>query len=140
MKYPGTKKLMDTIEECYGIQIEVAKKLDVTRLTVSNWIAKDPKLQVAVKLARESLYDVVESKLLQNIKDGKETSMIWFMKTQMRNRGYTDKAELDINSKNITVTFVQEGGTNIQLNDNDDKIIQLQEQLKQQLGLNENNE
>ncbi|MEF2920033.1 MAG: hypothetical protein U0O22_06120, partial [Acutalibacteraceae bacterium] len=56
----------------------------------------------------EATLDFVESKLLENIKKGEVTSIIFYLKTKGRNRGYQEKTEIDINSLKLPQIELQE--------------------------------
>ena len=45
--------------------------------------------------ATESLVDLVESKLIENIKENDNTSIIFFLKTKGKKRGYIEKQEIE---------------------------------------------
>lgn len=66
-----------------------------SRQTFYNWMDNQAFYE-KVEEAREGLKDYVESKIIQNIKDGKETTTIFFAKTQMKDRGYVEKTELEV--------------------------------------------
>lgn len=46
--------------------------------------------------AEESVIDNAESKLLQHINDGDVTSLIFFLKTRGKKRGYIERVEQDV--------------------------------------------
>ena len=48
--------------------------------------------------ADESLLDFAESKLVEHINDGDITSLIFFLKTKGKKRGYVERSEYDVNS------------------------------------------
>lgn len=75
---------------------QASESLKITRQCLYNWIEVDEELQNAQREAKESTYDFAEGKLLTNIKDGKETSLIFFLKTQCKKRGYVEKSELNV--------------------------------------------
>jgi hypothetical protein len=54
----------------------------------------------------EGLLDLAESKLIENINKNDDTAIIFYLKTKGKNRGYIERQEIDIESKNITgITF-----------------------------------
>ncbi len=79
--------------------------MKVSRTTIVNYI-KEYKLEEILEEARESLIDFVESKLVSNINDGKETSTIFFLKTKARHRGYGDDgSSIQINTEKTKITL-----------------------------------
>ena len=46
----------------------------------------------------ESSVDLAESKLIEAIKDGNLTAIIFFLKTQGKSRGYSERSEHDLTS------------------------------------------
>ena len=57
---------------------------------------EDKKFETKVSDVGESNIDFAETVLLKNIREGKETSLIFFLKTKGRERGYIEKIEQDI--------------------------------------------
>jgi hypothetical protein len=72
----------------------IAKSLDVDRNTVYKWI-EDEGLQSALVEGRNSRIDFVESKLDKKIADGDTTAIIFFLKTQGKERGYVERQEFN---------------------------------------------
>lgn len=70
--------------------------LNITRKTFYQWREKYPKLNELLKEAEESIIDFAESKLLNNIQEGDTTSLIFFLKTKGKHRGYVEKVEQDV--------------------------------------------
>ena len=103
MKKPGKKEIKEALINNSGFIANSAQDLVISRQTLAKYIEADPDLQTIMKDAKEALKDEVEHQLLKNIKAGKETSIIWFMKTQMKDRGYIEKIE---NETNLNVNQV----------------------------------
>ncbi|GIZ15512.1 hypothetical protein [Capnocytophaga catalasegens] len=70
--------------------------LNITRKTFYSWREKRPKLNELLKEAEESIIDFAESKLLSNIQEGDTTSLIFFLKTKGKHRGYVEKVEQEV--------------------------------------------
>ena len=69
--------------------------LTINRSTFYEWKNKDKKFRKAVEDVEESLIDYVESRLMKNIDEGKETSAIFFLKTKGKSRGYIERTEIE---------------------------------------------
>lgn len=93
---------VEKIAEVYkkkGCNITAAcAALNITRQTFYNRKAKSKKLQELVDEADESLLDFAESKLVEHINDGDVTSLIFFLKTKGKKRGYIERSEHDVNA------------------------------------------
>lgn len=63
------------------------------RNTVYTWIESYATAQQALQNARESALDNAESILYKKILDGDTTALIFFLKTQGKNRGYSERHE-----------------------------------------------
>lgn len=87
------QSMIKAIEESYGIITLIAKRLKIHRSAVYNNIKKYG-LNELIELERERLVDFAESKLIENIKKGKETSIIFALKTIGKKRGYVERQEI----------------------------------------------
>lgn len=70
--------------------------LNITRQTFYNRKAKSKKLEELINDADEALLDFAESKLMEKINDGDTTSLIFFLKTKGKKRGYIERVENDV--------------------------------------------
>lgn len=100
--------IIDALYKNRGLLKNTAKSLkhegkSIARSTLYLWIYGDKKaeppiepdeeLVQAVLDAREDALDYVESKLFKNIKKGEKTSIIFYLKTQGKERGYVERQE-----------------------------------------------
>ena len=76
----------------------VAKSLGVSRTAVFNWV-QEYELKGIVEEARENRLDFVESALDNLIKKGDTAAIIFFLKTQGRSRGYSEKVDVEHTGK-----------------------------------------
>lgn len=96
-KKPPIEIINNCIEENYGIMTTCAKQLGVTPMTMYKWVNSSEKLKETLSNSRDRMIDMAESQLIKNIKDGKETSLIFFLKCQAKKRGYIDRQEVEVN-------------------------------------------
>jgi len=82
------------IDEMMGNVSMVARTLNVSRTTLYNYIKAHATVKQALDEAREKMVDNVESKLYSKALDGDTTSMIFFLKTQGKHRGYVERQEV----------------------------------------------
>ena len=68
--------------------------LQISRQTFYRHISEDEEFAIGIKNAFESVLDNVESKLLSKINDGDTTSLIFFLKTKGKKRGYVERQEI----------------------------------------------
>lgn len=72
----------------------VARALGVSRVTVHKRIRESAGLQEALSEARETMLDNAETALYSAALNGNMTALIFFLKTQGKSRGYTERQEL----------------------------------------------
>lgn len=93
---------IEKIAEIYkkkGCNITAAcAALNISRVTFYKRKEKSKKLQELIEEADESLIDFAESKLVEHINDGDVTSLIFFLKTKGKKRGYVERTEHDVNA------------------------------------------
>lgn len=74
-----------------GIISDACRAAGISRQTFYNWQKKDEEFATKVHEVSESQKDFVEGKLLSNIKAGDTTSIIFYLKTKCKDRGYSEK-------------------------------------------------
>jgi predicted transcriptional regulator len=98
MKRPSVETIKNTISQAMGNLTIVAKSLGVSRTAVFNWV-QEYELKGIVEEARENRLDFVESALDNLIKKGDTAAIIFFLKTQGRSRGYSEKVDVEHTGK-----------------------------------------
>ncbi len=93
MKRPTNSRIAQVYEKKAGNISATCAALNVSRVTFYKWRNKYPKLRELLDEVDESLLDFAESKLVQNIQDGDVTSLIFFLKTKGKKRGYVESVE-----------------------------------------------
>ena len=83
--------LAEQIEAKRGNVTAVAHHFRVSRPTVYRHIKGNPQLAEILHDARESLVDMAEDWLFKRIEEGDTTAIIFFLKTQGRERGYCER-------------------------------------------------
>lgn len=88
------KDIEHALRESAGLQYIAASKLKCAPSTVTNYVKRNKHLQRVVEECREGTLDLAEGKILEKIRDGDTTAIIFFLKTKGKNRGYTERQEL----------------------------------------------
>lgn len=88
------KELIAEIHERKGNISVVAHNLGISRVTVYRKIERYKSVAEAIFEARESTKDNIEAKLIEEALSGNMTGIIFYLKTQAKDRGYTDRLEL----------------------------------------------
>jgi predicted transcriptional regulator len=86
--------IIDALQKANGLQAGAARQLGVTRQTISNHIKNDPIISEAYEAVNETTIDFVESKLMENIRNGNVVAQIFYLKTKAKHRGYVERQEL----------------------------------------------
>lgn len=82
-----------------------AKAIGIDRRTLDRWRKKYPELDAMMRDVEESLLDLCESRLMQNINDGNLTAIIFYLKTKGKHRGYIEGQIINANiSTNKSMT------------------------------------
>ena len=78
---------------------------NIHRQTYYSWIDKDPEFKQECADVEESLLDLTESKLLENIQKGDNTCIIFYLKTKGKKRGYVEKQEFEVTKPISEINF-----------------------------------
>jgi hypothetical protein len=90
------EQVIDAIKRSRGFISQAAKILKCTNATVYHYKERYSEVEEAIKNERESLLDFAESKLLENINNNDNAAIIFFLKTQGKHRGYSEKEQITI--------------------------------------------
>jgi hypothetical protein len=94
MKKATVEEIQQEIESTRGNVAAIARKLGVNRSTIWKRCNESPTLMAALIDARESMLDNAESMLYKKVLEGSTPELLFFLKTQGRNRGYVERQEV----------------------------------------------
>lgn len=114
-------KFLESLNGYRGIVLSACEAANVSRSTYYHWLNTDAEFKKRVEEITENQLDFVESKLLDNIKKGDTTSIIFYLKTKGKKRGYTERDSLKEEAKNGTanVPALTEKGKGMEGNEKD---------------------
>lgn len=84
------QNLLAALRESRGIVSVACARAGVARRTFYNWLDTDKDFKTSVEDVNEEAVDFVEGKLLERIESGAERSIIFFLKTRGKKRGYKE--------------------------------------------------
>jgi hypothetical protein len=102
MKKIAVDELRAQLEKDKGNIAAAARRFGVSRGTIHNRINESPALQQALADARESMLDNAESVLYKKVLEGSTPELLFFLKTQGRNRGYVERQEIDHRLRDVS--------------------------------------
>lgn len=95
---------LKALNENKGLVTYACQKTNVARQTHYLWLTTDEEYAKRVAEIRETVLDFGENQLLKNISEGKEASLLFFLKCQGKSRGYIEKKEIELTTKDDSVT------------------------------------
>jgi hypothetical protein len=89
------KKIIAAIKDrdVRGLLTKAANKAGVSYRTVNRYVHDFPSVAEAWQEAKEAMLDFAESKLYEKINHGDTACIIFYLKTQGKNRGYVERQE-----------------------------------------------
>lgn len=103
--------LLTALAQTSGIVSSACKAANVSRMTYYRYYNEDPEFREKADDVKELQKDFAESLILKKMKEGDTTMIIFYAKTQMKDRGYTERKEITgkdgedlIRSKEIDLT------------------------------------
>jgi hypothetical protein len=92
---PTAKKAMlEALEKSLGVVTTAAKTVGIDRSTHYEWLKTDQKYRAAVESIADIALDFAESQLHKRMKDGSDASVIFYLKTKGKKRGYIERTEV----------------------------------------------
>lgn len=90
------QSFLEALKESEGVLQGACDAIGISRKTALRWRKADPDFnQDVVDIMKDYQIDLVESKLMERIKAGDTTAIIFYLKTKGKNRGYSEKAVPD---------------------------------------------
>ena len=89
------KRIIKALQETKGLLTMAAERSGIGYRTVCRYVAEYPSVKEAAYDAKESMLDLAEDKLYSKIRDGDNTAIIFYLKTQGKARGYIEKQEIE---------------------------------------------
>ena len=104
------EQTVEAIKGSGGFVTQIAKRLGVTPRHVYNLLDKYQTAKDALFDEREGMKDMAEGEMLKKIKKGDTTMIIFYLKTQAKDRGYVERQEIGGAGKDgaVTVRIIRE--------------------------------
>ena len=100
------KRLIEAMIKSMGVVQQACVSAGVSRVTYYEYYKTDEKFKASIDDCKEIALDFAESKLLKNIESGREASIIFYLKTQGKKRGYIERTEVD-NAGELTINWIE---------------------------------
>jgi len=89
------KAMLEALKLTLGVVTPACEQAGISRRTHYDWIEADPDYAKAVEDMPDIALDFAESRLHQNISNGSDACVIFYLKTKGKNRGYIERTEFD---------------------------------------------
>jgi len=101
-------QILKAVENSGGFVSLIADRVGCALSTIYKWIEKDEDVAAAIKREKIKQVDHAEGKLQSLIKKENPTAIIFYLKTQGKDRGYYEHRTQDITSSGqpLTINFV----------------------------------
>ena len=98
------KAMLEALKSSLGNVTHACKEAGISRSQFYKWINEDPAFAASCEEVKDVALDFAESALLKQIKEGNVTAIIFYLKTQGKQRGYVERMEATgENGKSIEV-------------------------------------
>lgn len=92
----GRREVAEALVKARGLQTVAAQMLGCKWETVRNYVKRYPECAEALELANTALGDLAESKLTDNITNGDQRAIEFYLKSKHKARGYADKTQVEL--------------------------------------------
>lgn len=87
-------EMIEAIEKAQGFVSKAAEILGISRMTFYRILGEYRTAQESLQDVREKRHDYVELKLMEGIRAGDKALIIFYLKTQAKDRGYVTRQEI----------------------------------------------
>ena len=102
----SVKAFLEAIKSSGGIKEHVARKMGISRHTVTRYQRKYPTIAQALLDEKDVILDKAEGNLFLAIQEGDISVSQWLLRYQAQDRGYTEKSEHNIEGTVETIIKV----------------------------------
>lgn len=98
-----------------GIKATIARRLDVSRWTVDNYLERWAAVRKVYDEECESIIDLAETVIIKNIQSGDTADAKWYLSRKGRHRGYVERQEVtggDGQPVQHAITYITENRQN----------------------------
>lgn len=88
------ERVIEAVKETHGLLTLAAVKSGIGYRTICRYVAENPAVAEAVQEAKEGTLDLAEGKLFTAISKGEAWAICFYLKTQGKQRGYTERHEV----------------------------------------------
>lgn len=88
------KQIIDALQQTKGMVYVAAQRLGCSPDTIKARMAKSDKIRTVAETERGKMGDTAELKLIQAIQDGQPWAIQFYLKTQAKDRGYTERIDI----------------------------------------------
>ena len=92
--------LLEKLEDNLGVLTISCKQAGISRKQYYEWRKNDAAFCAKADEIQEVALDFVEHQLYKNVESGDTQSIIFYLKTKGKGRGYTERTDLNIKSEN----------------------------------------
>lgn len=98
------KKFKLAMKGSYGVQSIIAKKCDVERMTITNFLDRNPEMRVLLEMEREKIIDVAENRLHTEVNSGKPWAIKKVLDSVGKKRGYVETQQVELSGNVSTLS------------------------------------
>lgn len=88
------ENFLTQLENSFGLVATTCRKAGISRSTYYKWRKEDTDFANKADEVKELQKDAVEALILKKMKDGDTAMLIFYAKTQMKDRGYVERTEV----------------------------------------------
>ena len=96
MAVPTDKQIELALIECEGMVYVAARRVPCAPNTILSRLQKSPRLQEVLRTAKGVTGDTTELKLFEAIQKGESWAIQFYLKTQCKQRGYTERIDVNL--------------------------------------------
>ena len=102
------EKILKAIDNSGGNKLLIARRIGCARNSLDHYLDLYPECKKAYDEELESAGDLCEAQLMNKIKEGNLTAIIFYAKTKLRDRGYVERQEREVETTQPLIIHIDE--------------------------------